>query len=345
MLGSPRSGTTLLYDMLLSAGGFAVYLAESNVFNLLAPRFGDLRSGRNRARLMRVWLQTKLFKASGLNAERLERRVLEDCRNAGDFLRIVMGEIAAKQGMQRWAENSPEGMLYLAEIKQSFPDALVIHIIRDPRDVAVSLSRLRYIRPLMARKRPSFEVAGLYWEWIVQQGRTYGKAMGPDYMEVHFEDLIGSPQATLSRISRFIDHELDYGRICRFGYGSLTKPNTSFRAESPSAGFSPVGRWKKEFSPEQLLRFERLLGATLQDFGYTPATEGPGQGPTLRMKLLRWMYRRYLAAKLWYKADPILRAVRPTMTAAQIDDMVLADDHPPQLGISCGPASECRPVD
>jgi hypothetical protein len=36
VLGSPISGTTLLYEMLLSAGGFAVYLAEANVFNLLA---------------------------------------------------------------------------------------------------------------------------------------------------------------------------------------------------------------------------------------------------------------------------------------------------------------------
>ena len=40
VLGCPRSGTTLLYHMLLSAGNFAVYRAESQVFNLLEPRFG-----------------------------------------------------------------------------------------------------------------------------------------------------------------------------------------------------------------------------------------------------------------------------------------------------------------
>lgn len=48
VLGSVRSGTTLLYHMLLSAGGFAVYRSESNVFNLLEPRFGDLHVRRNR---------------------------------------------------------------------------------------------------------------------------------------------------------------------------------------------------------------------------------------------------------------------------------------------------------
>jgi hypothetical protein len=93
VLGSPRSGTTLLYDMLLSAGGFAVYLAESNVFNLLMPRFGDLSSRSNREQLMEAWLNSRLFLASGLDRDHIRKRVLEECRNGGDFLRIVMGEI------------------------------------------------------------------------------------------------------------------------------------------------------------------------------------------------------------------------------------------------------------
>src|SRR5271169_7076461 len=98
VLGSPRSGTTLLYDMLLSAGGFAVYLAESNVFNLLAPRFGDLSSRANRERLLEAWLDSKLFRASGVEAEHIRHRILGECHNPGDFLRIVMDEICELQG-------------------------------------------------------------------------------------------------------------------------------------------------------------------------------------------------------------------------------------------------------
>src|SRR5437868_7597580 len=133
VLGSPRSGTTLLYDMLLSAGGFAVYLAESNVFNLLAPHFGDLSKRKNREKLLQVWLKSKLFRATGLDPQRIETQILENCRNAGDFLRQVMDSIAREQGVQRWAENSPEGMLHLPLIKQLIPDALVIHMTRDAR--------------------------------------------------------------------------------------------------------------------------------------------------------------------------------------------------------------------
>jgi len=47
IVGSPRSGTTLLYHMLLSAGGFAVYLTESKVFDLVFPQFPNLNSPEN----------------------------------------------------------------------------------------------------------------------------------------------------------------------------------------------------------------------------------------------------------------------------------------------------------
>src|SRR5438445_5502651 len=47
VLGCGRSGTTLLYHMLLSSGNFAIYRTESNVINLLEPRFGDLRDRKS----------------------------------------------------------------------------------------------------------------------------------------------------------------------------------------------------------------------------------------------------------------------------------------------------------
>jgi hypothetical protein len=314
--------------MLLSAGGFAVYLAESNVFNLLMPRFGDLSSRSNREQLIEAWLNSRLFLASGLEREHIRKRVLEDCRNGGDFLRIVMDEICALQGMQRWAENSPEGMLYLPLIKQLIPDALVVHIIRDGRDVATSLGRLRYVRAFPWEDRHSLIGCGLYWEWIVQQGRSFGRSAGADYLEVHFEDLLARPQETLNQIGRFIDHPLDCQEIKSVAYGSVSKPNTSFRTEAPNAGFSPVGRWKKSFSPEQLLTFERLVGHTLQEVGYSCATHGPQMGLDLTLKATRLLHRTYFSGKRRYKNSALLRALRPRTQGSYIDAIVLADDHP-----------------
>jgi len=331
VLGSPRSGTTLLYDMLLSAGGFAVYLAESNVFNLLVPRFGDLRIYGNRKKLLDAWLNSNLFRASGLNADHIRHTILCDCKNGADFLNTVMGEICAGQGMLRWAENSPEAMLYLPLIRRLIPNALFVHIIRDGRDVATSLGKLRYIRAFPWEDRHGLIGCGLYWEWMVEHGRRFGETIRGDYMEVRFEDLLAQPQPTLNRIGEFIDQPLDYELIQRVAYGSLTKPNTSFRQEGSKSDFNPVGRWKKSFSPEQLLKFERLLGGTLSELGYAPATDGPALGLTQALRITRRLHRAYFAGKLMFKNSSLVRSLRRPMTGADLDEIVLAEDHPPGL--------------
>src|SRR4029077_21281238 len=97
VLGCGRSGTKFLYHTLLSAGGFAVYHAESNAFNLLGVRFGNLARRGNRRQLLEAYFTSKLFQRTGLERKEIEERVMEDCRNAGDFLRIVMEAIARKQ--------------------------------------------------------------------------------------------------------------------------------------------------------------------------------------------------------------------------------------------------------
>src|SRR5438270_1762428 len=244
VLGCPRSGTTLLYYMLLSSGNFAIYRAESSVFNQLMPRFGDLRWLKNRQKLLAVWFKTSLFAATGLRPAQIEQRVLEECRHAGDFLRIVMDEMARNQGVDRWAETSNEHIVILPLIKRMIPDALVIHVIRDGRDVALSMEKLPWLHRYPWSPKRGVMVHGQYWEWIVRQGRQVGRQLGPDYIEVRFEDLVTRPQETLSKLGRFIEHDLDYERILNAGIGSVSAPNTSFRSGTGQSSFNPVGRWK-----------------------------------------------------------------------------------------------------
>src|SRR5258708_34066674 len=80
VLGCPRSGTTVLYHMLLSAGGFANYRSESNVFNILFPRFVGIGLESDRKRLMEGWVRRMLFRASGLDASGITVLVVADCR-------------------------------------------------------------------------------------------------------------------------------------------------------------------------------------------------------------------------------------------------------------------------
>jgi hypothetical protein len=242
-----------------------------------------------------------------------------------------MGEICTAQGMWRWAENSPEGMLYLPVIRRLIPNALFVHIIRDGRDVASSLGKLRYVRAFPWEDRHGLIGCGLYWQWMVQHGRRFGESNKARYMEVRFEDLLAQPQQTLDQVARFIDQPLDYEVIQRVAYGSLTKPNTSFHAEASKPDFNPVGRWKKAFSPDQLLRFERLVGKTLIDLGYEPATDGPALGLTLPLRATRLVHRTYFTSKIVYKNSSLVRRLRGPMSAHEIDEIVLAEDHAPVL--------------
>ena len=301
VLGCGRSGTTLLYHMILSAGNFALYRTESNAINLLEPRFGDLSVKSNKKKLMEAWLDSKLGQLSGLDPQAVKAKVIAECQNGGDFLRIIMSEMARQQGVERWADCTPEHLLHLERIKETLPDALIIHIIRDGRDVALSTAKLGYIRRLWFDHTPNVMVAGLYWEWMVRKGREDGKKLEGDYIEVRFEQLISNPRATLATLSGFIEQELDYNHILKVGIGSVSEPNTSFSDPSAS-GFNPLGRWKKGFTSEHLAMFESMVGSTLEDLGYQlGSTEGNlFNRPDLRR--MRAMYRRYFDSKLWLKA-------------------------------------------
>jgi hypothetical protein len=304
VLGCVRSGTTLLYHMLLSAGKFAVYRAESSVFNLLEPRFGDLSVARNKRRLLEAWCESRLFTLSGLDKQEITTKVMNECRNGGDFLRIVMSEMAAKQGVGRWADTTPEHILYLRRIKETIPDALIIHIIRDGRDVALSTDKLGYIRRLPWDHKPSKMAAGLYWEWMVSKGRRDGRDLGDDYTEVHFEELISQPRETLARLGQFIEQDLDYDEIQRVGIGSVSAPNTSFVSESEEV-FNPVGRWQTGYSAEELAMFEGLVGQTLEENGYalgSKDSEGRHGRGSADLRMMRSTYRTYFDTKLYLKA-------------------------------------------
>jgi Sulfotransferase family len=307
VLGCPRSGTTVLYHMLLSAGGFAVYRSESNVFNLLVPRFRGMRSAADRQELLEMWLRSKLFRVSGLDAREISAKIMAECLGGGDFLRIVMQEVASKQGAGRWADCTPDHLLYMEEIKRQIPDALFIHIIRDGRDVALSYVKQGWSYPLPWDRHERLGVAGLYWEWVVRKGREQGKRLGSDYQEVRFEELITNPQETLSRLGLFIDHDLDYGRIQRAGIGSVSQPNTSFAGESEET-FNPVARWKTKISPEQIAAVEKLIGDYLLELGYSLLL-GAKHG-SLRAARLRTTYLAMFEAKHWMKATPLGRFVR-----------------------------------
>ncbi len=304
VVGCHRSGTNLLYDLLQSSGNFPLYRAHLPVYETLIPKVGGrLDRLGNPERLMNLWLRSAAFRRSGLHPNDVEQKVLSECRNGADFIRIVMEAIARKQNAARWCAYCPDNVLYLSKIKEGVRDALFLHIIRDGRDIAVSLTQMGGLRPFPWDKERAVFATALYWEWTVRQGREQGRLIGPDYLEVHYEDLVNKPRETLASVGEFIGQSLDYDRICRVGLGRVREPNSSFKDELGKGGFSPVNRWKHKLSPEQIEMMESLIGSGLQEFGYQLVTSGRYGDLAWPVRIMRTLYPRFFDMKLWLKSN------------------------------------------
>jgi hypothetical protein len=319
IVGCPRSGTSYLYHLLLSAGGFAEFHTQMNVFDVLEPIYGDLGVLRNRTRMMNDWLRSKAYKVSGLQAEKIQAAVEAECRSGSDFLRIVMEEVAHKQGVDRWIDSTPTNIPHLLRIKKDFPDARIIHIIRDPRDVALSLDKRGWSRPLPWDHDKALLAAGLYWEWIVRKGRKLGSMLQSDYCETRYEALVDQPAETLARLGIFLQHDLDYGRIRQASIGSVKTPLTSFKEDLERGQFTPVGRWKDKFPPDQLVLFESLVGDYMQELGYTLSSNSPMAERGLSSRRMRLVYRRFYDFKQWAKINTPLSRLLVDYSAILID--------------------------
>jgi hypothetical protein len=309
VMGCHRSGTNLLYDMLLSAGGFAIYRGSLPVFETLIPRFGSMENRGNREKLLQTWLRSKGFRRTGLEAKPLSSRILNDCRSGGDFIRIVMEAVAESQGVARWAAYDPDNVLHMERLKASIPNALFLHIIRDGRDIALSLKKMGGFNPLpWDRSETNRLVAtALYWEWMVRNGRHHGNRLPSDYMEIHYEELATNPRDTLQRIGTFLDHDLDYDRIQAAGLGRLSETNSSFRDEAEENNnkekLNPLGRWKERLSRTDVAAIEAAVGECLEQTGYALSLPEAERRPGIRESAKRALYRNYLNTKMWLKLN------------------------------------------
>jgi LPS sulfotransferase NodH len=272
IVGSPRSGTTWLYHILLSAGRFAIYRSETQLYNSFAPRYGNLASARRREAFLRKWLASEYFLRSGLDSEDFFVKA-QHASSPGKLLRLFMEEICAYQHAARWAECTPEYSLHIERIRQDFPEALFLHIVRDGRDVALSLAKQGFVRPLPWHSNSPEIAAAVYWRYVVNAVRRQTCTFPGDVLTVTYEDLVSGLDAALRRIAEFIDQDLDPKRVRLAAIGAVANPNSSYAA--PVAGDGRyAARWRSGYSDASLARIENLIGDALDRYGYARETRG-----------------------------------------------------------------------
>lgn len=328
-MGCHRSGTNLLYDMLLSSGGFAIYRGYLPIYKIMIPKYGSMSSRANREKIVATWLRSKGFRRTGLGRENFSPRIENECRTGGDFIRVVLDSVTRQQNAQRWAFYDPDNVLHFRHVKKDIPNALFVHIIRDGRDIALSLKKMGGFAPLpWDRSETSSLVAtALYWEWMVHRGREAAKLFPADYIEVRYEDLITQPRETLGRLGGFIDHDLDYDRVQQAGLGSLSKTNSSFREEAGKDNnkekINPLGRWRDRLSTENIAAIESAVGECLEENRYQLSLPAEQRRISLRCSMMRAMYPAFLGSKLWLKLNT------PVGRLANESALELADEPTP----------------
>jgi Sulfotransferase family len=273
-VGCGRSGTTLIRVMfdahpmmaIPSGTGLIKRLAEDRALyerpdGFDVERFGaeEVVSGR--------------FSSWGLGPEDL-RASLADPRpvDLPDAVRRVYATFAATQRKPRYGNKSHGYVLAIPLIASVFPEARFVHIVRDGRNVALSLMEVPF--------GPSrIEAAARFWRRRVHQGRSDGRQLGPSrYREVRYEDLVADPAGVLPTLCEFLDLPFDpsmlryYEKQARVAH-TLKYPEIHRNlAEPPKPN---VRDWRNVLDKRDLAKFEAVAGSTLRDFGYERASDIP----------------------------------------------------------------------
>lgn len=274
IVGAPRSGTTLLQYMLRSHPNLSLPTGESHFFIPLyrnRARFGDLNRKENVRRVLEaMYAQSAAFLNTDLHGirfdiDRLSEAFHTEGRNTiPAILSGLYEQNAAGEGKRRWGEKTPYYVLHMPLILEMFPGARFIHVIRDGRDVLLSLFG----------RQDDFGVynsyyGAKYWEHYVATGQHWGKRLGPErYLEIRYEDLICDPEPTVHRILDFLGEPSDPAVI------HFRKSNEPGKTPLLQQALKPTNleKWRTALSRLQLWLFEGAAGTLLYVNGYPLAT-------------------------------------------------------------------------
>ncbi len=267
VVGCPRSGTTLLRAMLDSHPDLAVP-GESYFVVELAPRFVSRWWRRfDRRRCLDAVLAHERFVQWELDDGAVRDAVAAaEPRDFAALVRVLYAAYASARGKHRYGDKTPNYVLDLPLIARLFPEARFVHVVRDGRDVALSVTEIEQWGP------SKIEGAAHYWVRHVEAGRRAGTALGADrYLEVRYDDLVADPELTLHEVCAFVD--LPFARSMltypeRFDdlVSSNMQPELHERLRRPPT--QGLRSWREQMSRVDVAAFEAIAGDALAKFGF-----------------------------------------------------------------------------
>ena len=164
----------------------------------------------------------------------------------------------------RWGDKTPMYIHYITQIHQLFPEAKIVHLIRDGRDVAISLRRVSW-------HGTSVLSSAEYWARTVQKGILHGRPLGRDlYREFVYEDLVEDPEGTLRSVCRFIGEEYDPAMLQFHDHAKKEiapwEKSLHTKVDRPPKP-ADADRWKHEMTGAEIAVFEGIAGSVMDAVG------------------------------------------------------------------------------
>jgi hypothetical protein len=289
VVGMQRSGTTMLRLMLNAHRNLAIPF-ESGFIPLMyrdIHKYGDLSIRQNAAACLSDISQRDL-PMRGKLIEDPERVLSYEIRNYADLVWAIFDQYAERMGKRRWGDKTPTYLVDLDVLWTLFPHCRVIHLVRDGRDVAVSLLATEWASNNLLRIAQE-------WRWNTTLGHKMGAFLREQYLEIRYEDLVCNPENILRQICDFLLEPYDENMLSYHTSAESQMPRDSLKWHRASVRLpesNKIGMWKQRLSPSDRILFEQVAGDALQMFGYERENLSPTIGSKIR-KAYYCLWRRY----------------------------------------------------
>lgn len=167
-----------------------------------------------------------------------------------------------RSGAHVWVDHQPGHLLHLWKLLQHFPDAKVVHIIRDGRAVAASLLPLDW-------GPNEIYAAARFWQNRVALGYAAASFLTPEQLcHLRYEDLLRNPEGEMRRLAAFlgIDYHPSLCESTGLQVPTFTKSQHALVGQPPKT--DRITAWQRSLSKRQIEIFERLNAGFLQQLGY-----------------------------------------------------------------------------
>jgi hypothetical protein len=206
----------------------------------------------------------------GLDSVHLRRAILcSRPQRYADVVDAVYREYICEKQPHKvlWGDKNPGYISQIPLISQLLPQARFIHIVRDGRDVAVSL------------RKPPFDIvsvaeAAAFWRRQVAAGVRSGRLLNDDrYMELRYEDLVQGPREVLGQVCAFCRITFEERMLEFYEQNRQKEMVPSHRLAWHQNTLQPVTQermaiWKSEMSESDVFEFQFSSGDLLRRFDY-----------------------------------------------------------------------------